>query len=59
MDAQIVIRLPGALKERCEQIAKREMMSVSDVARQAIKERVEQDEAAEAAKQPQPAEVQS
>ena len=45
MDAQIVIRLPVALKERCEQIAKREMMTVSSIARLALKARVEQDEA--------------
>lgn len=45
MDAQLVIRLPLALKERCEQIAEREMMSVADVARQALKQRVEADDA--------------
>lgn len=58
MDAQIVIRLPVTLKERCEEIAKREMMSVSDIARQAIRARVEHDEARELAKsQPTTSEV--
>lgn len=51
MDAQIVVRLPIALKEQCEEIANREMMSVSDVARQALKARVEQDKARTAAQQ--------
>ena len=60
MDAQIVIRLPMDLKERCEQIAKREMMSLSDIARQSIRDRVERDEAREVAKtQPSTSEVAS
>lgn len=54
MDAQIVVRVPRELKEQCEKIAARELMSVSDVARKAIKDRVEQDKAMQ---QLQPAEA--
>jgi predicted transcriptional regulator len=56
MDAQLQIRLPKALKERCEAIAEREMISVADVVRQALKAQVETDEAKQ---QPSTSEVRS
>ncbi|WP_395734985.1 hypothetical protein [Prosthecobacter sp.] len=52
MDASLKIRLPVDLKARAEKVAERSLISLSDVARQAIKAAVETDEAK--SNQPQP-----
>lgn len=56
MNAQLQIRLPLDLKDRAEKLAKRSLVSLSDIARIALKEKVERDEQ-EAKAQPSTTEV--